>query len=80
MCTRCPLMGGPGRAQHTDMKRLSRAHLECLMKLFVEYTAVLAGTLLAAALVAFGEPAQADLRMAQAASAEEWLDTASCLR
>ncbi len=50
------------------------------MKLFLEYTAVLACTLAAAALVAFGEPAQADLLMAQAASAEEWPGAASCLR
>ncbi|MBP6406945.1 MAG: hypothetical protein LCH79_04290 [Proteobacteria bacterium] len=51
------------------------------MKLFFEYTVILAGTLAAAALVAFGEPAQADLLMAQAAtSAEDWLGVAACLR
>jgi hypothetical protein len=51
------------------------------MKLFFEYTVVLAGTLAAAALVAFGEPAQADLLMAQAASTSEaWLGASSCLR
>lgn len=51
------------------------------MKLFLEYTVVLAGTLAAAALVAFGEPARADLLMVQAAStSEEWLNTSSCLR
>lgn len=51
------------------------------MKLVFEYAAVLAGTLAAAVLVAFGEPAQADLRMAQAATAaEDWLGAASCRR
>ena len=37
-------------------------------------------TLAAATLVAFGEPAQADLLMVQAASADEWLGAVSCLR
>jgi len=51
------------------------------MKLVLEYTVILAGTLGAAVLVAFGEPAQADLLMAHAASAPETLlGTVSCLR
>lgn len=50
------------------------------MKLLIEYTVVLASTLAAATLVAFGEPAQADLLMVQAASAEDWLGAVSCLR
>ncbi len=51
------------------------------MKLFIEYTMILAGTLAAAVLVAFGEPAQADLLMAQAATtATDAQDVAACLR
>jgi hypothetical protein len=37
------------------------------MKLFLHATLVLAGTLLAAALVALGEPAKAEVQIAQAA-------------
>lgn len=43
------------------------------MKLFVEYAMLLAGTLAVAVLVAFGEPAQADLRVVDAASAAQTL-------
>lgn len=49
---------------------------EQVMKLFIEYTMVLACTLAAAVLVAFGEPARADLRVADAAvTADELLDS-----
>lgn len=55
---------------------------EQVMKLFIEYTMVLACTLAAAVLVAFGEPARADLLVADAASSadELFMSTQVCLR
>jgi hypothetical protein len=41
------------------------------MKLFVQTTMVFFGTLLAAALVALGEPGSAEVQMVQAAPAEQ---------
>ena len=71
------VVGAPHTALHAPADGRTRS---VPMKLLIEYTVVLASTLAAATLVAFGEPAQADLLMVQAASAEDWLGAVSCLR